>query len=296
MFSHIPVLAKEVLDCLELKNGMAVLDCTVGAGGHAESILRKIGRSGRLIGIDRDDEVLREAAQRLNGISDRFKLFHSNYEDMDMILKAQKLQKVDGILLDLGPSSFQMDSPERGFSIRLNGPLDMRMDRSEKTIKASDIINGYGRPELISLFRTCGDEYFAARIADRIIMERRKRPIEDTGRLSGIIKSAVPYRYRFRRIHPATKVFMALRITVNREIESLKAGLCKAVLFLRKSSRLCVISFHSIEDRIIKNAFKDFAKLKNVKIITKKPIQPCEKEISENPRARSAKLRVIEKL
>ena len=215
---------------------------------------------------------------------------------MDSILRAQKLQKVDGILFDLGPSSFQLNSPERGFSIKLNGPLDMRMDRSEKIKKAFDIVNSYSSSELISIFRTYGDEYFARRIVEGIVRERRKKSIENTNRLSEIIKNTVPYRYRFRRIHPATKVFMALRIAVNRETECLKTGLEKAVLFLRKSSRLCVISFHSIEDRIVKNIFKEFSRSKNVKILTKKPIKPGNWEILKNPRARSAKLRVAEKI
>jgi 16S rRNA (cytosine1402-N4)-methyltransferase len=188
-----------------------------------------------------------------------------------------------------------MDEAERGFSIKSDGPLDMRMDRSG-TIKASDIINGYPRLELVEIFKRYGDERFAFRIADRIVKERQKRRIENTSTLAEMIKDVLPYRYRFRRIHPATKVFMALRIVVNKEIESLQTGLAKITPFLNRGSRLCAISFHSIEDRIVKNKFKEFAKAGDLAILTKKPIQPGIEEVRSNLRSRSAKLRVAEKL
>ena len=202
---------------------------------------------------------------------------------------------MDGVLFDLGVSSFQMDRAERGFSIKLNGPLDMRMNKDGK-IKASDIVNSYTKPELAAIFKKYGDEHFAERIADRIIRERKKERIENTVRLAEIVKEALPYRYRFRRIHPATKVFMALRMAVNREAESLQAGLTKTIPFLSKGARICVISFHSIEDRTVKNIFKGFAKSNELKIITKKPVQPDPEEIENNPRSRSAKLRVAERI
>lgn len=292
---HIPVLDKEVIDYLALKKGMIILDCTVGAGGHAERILEEIGDTGCLIGIDRDEEVLREAKLRLSRVSDRFRLFHSNYKDMDYVLNAAGISGIDGAVFDLGASSFQMDSAERGFSIKAGGPLDMRMDRNEM-LTAGDIVNKYPKPELIDIFRKYGDEYFAGRITERIIKERERSAIKTTGRLACIVQESVPYKFRFRRIHPATKVFMALRIAVNREIENLEAGLSRAAVVLNKKSRLCVISFHSVEDRVVKNKFKELAKAEAFKIITKKPIQPGEGEMRNNPRSRSAKLRIAEKI
>jgi len=292
---HVPVLAEEIITYLGLKKGMVIVDCTIGVGGHAEKILKEIGDSGYLIGIDKDEEALREAKLRLRSISDRFRLFHSNYADIDLILKEAGIRKINGALFDLGISSFQIDRPERGFSIKLDGPLDMRMDRGQE-IRASDIINRCARSELADIFREYGDEHFAGRIAERIIRERRRGPIGNTTRLAQIVTGALPYRYRFRRIHPATKVFMALRIVVNKETESLRAGLAKTVSFLGRGARICVISFHSIEDRIVKNRFKEFAKSNRLKIITKKPIRPGIKEAEINPRSRSAKLRVGERI
>ncbi|MDP3789887.1 MAG: 16S rRNA (cytosine(1402)-N(4))-methyltransferase RsmH, partial [Candidatus Omnitrophota bacterium] len=208
---HIPVLDKEVISYLALKKGMTILDCTVGAGGHAEKILEAIGDTGYLIGIDRDAEILESAKSRLGTVSDRFRLFHSDYKDIDSVLNAAEISGIDGAIFDLGASSFQMDNAERGFSIKADGPLDMRMDRTE-TLTAADIVNRYHRAELMDIFRKYGDEYFAGRIAERIIREREKGAIKTTGRLADIVQEAVPYKFRFRRIHPATKVFMALRI------------------------------------------------------------------------------------
>ncbi len=294
---HIPVLDKEVISYLVLKKGMIILDCTVGSGGHAEKILEAIGDTGYLIGIDRDAEILESAKSRLGMVSNRFRLFHSNYKDIDDVLNSAGVNAggIDGAIFDLGASSFQMDNAERGFSIKADGPLDMRMDRTE-TLTAADIVNKYPKPGLIDIFRKYGDEYFAGRIVERIMREREKGAIKTTGRLAGIVQEAVPYKFRFRRIHPATKVFMALRIAVNREMESLETGLSKAAIILNKGSRLCAISFHSIEDRIVKNKFKDLAKTGTFKIITKKPIQPGEGEMGGNPRSRSAKMRVAEKI
>lgn len=292
---HIPVLVQDIITYLRLKKGMVIVDCTIGVGGHAVEILKNTGDSGCLIGIDRDREALKEAKARLGRISTRFRLFHSNYRDVDLILEEAKIAKIDGALFDLGASSFQIDRAERGFSIRLDGPLDMRMDRGDR-IKASDIINDYTKRELATVFKKYSDERFASRIADRIVGERSRQRIEKTSRLAEIVTEALPYSYRFRRIHPATKVFMALRIAVNEEIESLQAGLEKIIPFLKKDSRICVISFHSIEDRVVKNRFRELANLHQLKIVTKKPIRPDEEEIEKNPRSRSAKLRVAEKV
>ncbi|MFH0840058.1 MAG: 16S rRNA (cytosine(1402)-N(4))-methyltransferase RsmH [Candidatus Omnitrophota bacterium] len=292
--THIPVLAEETIGYLNLKKGMAILDCTVGMGGHAKEVLEKIGDTGHLIGIDRDEDVLNEAKEILGKTAGSFKLFHSNYKDLDFVLRAAGVEELDGALFDLGVSSFQLISAERGFSIKSDGPLDMRMDKREP-LKASDIINRYSKYELIDLFRKYGDEYFAGRIVERIIRARERKKIATTGQLAEIVERAFPYKYRFRRIHPATKVFMALRIAVNDELQNFETGLSKIIPFLKKKARLCVISFHSIEDRIVKNAFKELEKLEIFKIITKKPVQPSEEEIINNPRARSAKLRVAER-
>ncbi len=293
--THIPVLAKETISYLALKKGMVIADCTVGMGGHAKEILEEIGNSGYLIGIDRDAEVLEEAKEVLSKVGKNFKLFHSNYTNLGFVLNTAGMEEIDGALFDLGASSFQLVSAERGFSIKADGPLDMRMDKTDP-LKAADIINRYSKYELIDLFRKYGDEYFAARIAERIIRAREVEAINSTVQLAGIVERALPYKYRFRRIHPATKVFMALRIAVNNEIENLEIGLSKIIPFLKKRARLCIISFHSIEDRTVKNAFKELERLEVFRVLTKKPVQPRDEEIINNPRARSAKLRVAERI
>ena len=292
---HVPVLAEEVITYLRLKKGMVIVDCTVGEGGHSKAILRGIGEAGYLIGMDIDNEVLREAKSALMSISDRFTLFNANYVDVASVLNKADVTKVDGVLFDLGVSSFQMDRPERGFSTKRDGPLDMRM-YTAGNVTASGIINSCSKSELAALFKKYGEEHFAYRIAERIDNERRKQRIETTARLSRIVTESVPYRYRFRKIHAATRVFMALRIAVNREIENLEAGLTAITPLLNKDARLCVISFHSIEDRIVKNRFKELAAANELKIITKKPIRPGKPEKERNPRSRSAKLRVGEKI
>jgi len=291
---HNPVLLNDVITYLGLKKGMVIADCTVGLGGHALQILKVVGDKGFLIGIDRDMEALKEARYVLQAVSDRFALFKANFRDMDAVLDNAKIRKVDGALFDLGVSSLQFDSPERGFSLRSNGPLDMRMDRAGG-ITASDIVNGCTKEEMASIFERFGEEHFASRVAKRIAEERRKRRIGSTAELADIVAGALPYNLRFRRIHPATKVFMALRIAVNRELENVEEGVKRIIPYLRKGARLCVISFHSMEDRIIKNEFKKFAESGLLKIITKKPIVPAADEIRENPRSRSAKMRVAER-
>lgn len=292
---HIPVLTEEVISSLQLDRGMVVIDATVGAGGHAEKILKKIGDSGYLIGIDKDAYALSHAERKLNLLGKNFKLFHADYKDLDEVLKIANIENVDGALFDLGASSIQLESASRGFSIKYDGPLDMRMD-TENELRADDIINDYPKQELIDIFLKYGDEYFAKRIVDKIIYEREKHRIETTAELADIVKRALPYKYRFRRIHPATKVFMALRIAVNSEIESLKAALSKIADVLKNGARISVISFHSIEDRVVKNNFKYLSDKKIFRIINKKPIEAKSEEISINPRARSAKLRVAEKI
>jgi len=270
------------------------VDCTVGLGGHACEMLRAIGERGFLIGIDRDMEALKLARDRLHKVSTRVRLYKANFKDIDVVLDRAKLEKIDGILFDLGVSSFQLESPERGFSFQLDGPLDMRMDVTE-SITASDIVNGCTRQELESIFRRFGEESFARRIAAKLTERRQKARIKSTAELADVVKNTLPYKFRFRKIHPATKVFMALRIAVNRELDNIEEGIRKSLPYLKKGARICVLSFHSIEDRAVKNIFKKHAESGLLNIVTKKPVAPSAGEISENPRARSAKLRVAER-
>ena len=292
---HTPVLLDDVITYLDLKKGMVIADCTVGLAGHASEFLRKVGGDGFVIGIDRDMEALEEARRRLHKVSGRFRLFKSNFRDIDLIFEKAGIKKIDGALFDFGVSSFQLSQPERGFSIKHDGPLDMRMDRDE-TITASDVVNSCTKDELISIFRRFGEERFAHKIAQKIVEARRSGRIKSTKALAEIATEALPYRFRFRRIHPATKIFMAIRIAVNKEIESIEEGLKNIIPYLAPGARMCVISFHSIEDRIVKNLFKAYSKSGMLKIITKKPVVPAQSEASKNPRARSAKLRVAERV
>ena len=292
---HIPVLKKEIIKYLDPKEGMVIVDCTVGLGGHSADILEKIKDKGQLIGIDLDEDVLRLASHRLSSISRGYRLFHGNYKDVDIILDGAGIERIDGALIDLGISSYQIDTQERGFSLKLNGPLDMRMNKDLK-IDAAKIVNHYSKDELCDLFRTYGEERFSSRIASRIVNERRKSNITNTHTLAKIITDAVPAKFRYGRIHPATRVFMALRIAVNDEINNLTEGLKKIVPILKKGGRFCVISFHSIEDRIVKRFYQSLSKAGILNILTKKPVIADEAELELNPRARSAKLRVAEKL
>lgn len=273
---------------------MVIADCTIGTGGHAEEILKIIGKTGYLIGIDRDKEALRLAQQRLQTVSDNFRLFHTNYTQVGSVLHELHLQRLDGAIFDLGVSSLQLDTASRGFSIQHNGALDMRMDQDD-TVTASDIVNRYSKQELEALFKEFGDERFARRIAERIVRERERERITTTGRLGEVVQDALPYRYRFKKIHPATRVFMALRIAVNNEIDNLCEGLNTTIPLLGIGARACIITFHSIEDRIVKNTFKEYSRRSELKILTKKPIRPSEEEVRNNPRSRSAKLRVAER-
>jgi len=306
---HIPVLVKEVLEILRCERPGIYVDCTVGAGGHARAILSASPES-RLIGIDRDEEALEIARENLKEFGDRVILIHDNFINLDRILQETGTGEVDGILFDLGLSSIQLESAERGFSFQKEGPLDMRMDRRESTT-AADLINTLPQEELEDLFRRYGEERWARRIATAIVKEREKHPITTTRELVDIIMNAVPQSYKFRRIHPATKVFQALRIAVNKELDNLKEALVKAVHMLKKGGRLCVISFHSLEDRIVKHTFRDLARgcicpphipvcvcgrKKLVSLITSRPITPEPEEIQLNPRARSAKMRCVEKI
>jgi len=271
------------------QNGIYV-DATTGLGGHAEAILREIGSDGRLIGIDRDDEALLSAKKKLSDL--RVTLMQGNFSDMATMICAKGISAVDGILFDLGLSSMQLKSPGRGFSFTSDAPLDMRMDRSQK-ISARDIVNRYPENQLERIFREFGEERFARKIAKAIIQWREKKPIETCAELSGIVETIYGMR---GKIHPATKTFQALRIAVNQELDQLTKGLHASLHLLKQGGRLCVISYHSLEDRIVKHFIADNAKKGLLRIIVKKPITPAPEELSMNPSSRSAKLRVAEKI
>ncbi len=290
---HKPVLLRESVDILTENEGKIYLDCTLGLGGHAKEILKK-RKDIYLIGIDKDEEALDIAKENLKDFSDRISLYKADYRYFDIVLKSEGVEKVDGILFDLGVSMYQLKS-ERGFSFQIDAPLDMRMDK-EQTLTAYKVVNTYPERELIRILREYGEEKFAVRIAKAIVNRREKKPIETTGELVEIIMSAVPEFYKHGRIHPATKTFQAIRIEVNRELESLQEALYKTPDYLSSGGRLVVISFHSLEDRIVKKFMKEKEREGIFRILTKKPITPSEEEIMENPASRSAKLRASERV
>ena len=294
---HTPVMLEEVLEYLNLKPGQVIVDATFGFGGHSSRIAERIGASGTVVGIDRDQESLAAAREALGDLSNRIRFAYGNFSDLDTILKGLNINFIDGILFDLGISSFQLSDVQRGFSFQTDGPLDMRLDRNSY-ISASDLVNNLNEEELSQLLKNFGQERWHNRIARLLVQERQRHPISTTGQLSDIVKSAIPPRFRrfHYRIHPATRTFQAVRIAVNRELESLEVAITKAIGLLNPGGRICVISFHSLEDRIVKLAFKKFASEGAIKIITPKPLTPKESEAKDNPRSRSAKFRVAEKL
>ncbi len=290
---HVPVLLNEVIEYLNLKEeNKIIVDCTIGEGGHAEKILENLGPAGILLGIDQDQDALVAARKRLASFGKRVILVWGNFTNLEKILREKGIGKVDGILFDLGVSSAQLSRKERGFSFLKEGPLDMRMDKAQK-INASDLVNRTSYEDLQNIIYEFGEKRWAKRIARAIVREREKGPVTTTSQLAEIIERAVPYR---GRIHPATRTFQALRIKVNRELENLKEALPQAVDSLKKKGRISIISYHSLEDRIVKNSFKEFACQGRLKILTKKPITPREEEIRTNPRSRSAKLRAGERI
>ena len=300
---HRPVMRAEAVRFLAPDRGGIYVDGTVGLGGHAAAILAA-GPEARLIGIDRDPQALRYAAARLAQFGDRVRLVHGNYRDLAEILAGLGIEAIDGFLLDLGLSSLQLDAPERGFSFRADGPLDMRMDPTQKT-SAADLVNAASVKELARILRDYGEERFAGRIARAIVAAR---PIETTRALAEIVRRAIPRRFHERRIDPATRTFQALRIAVNDELRNLQDGLAAGFAALRPGGVIVVISFHSLEDRIVKRFFRKLATPRyeslapgpplppQAEVLTKKPLRPSEEEIGENPRARSAKLRACRKL
>ncbi len=295
---HKPVMLNEVISMLNPGKGDIIVDATIGAGGHSCEILKMIEPDGLLIGIDKDAEILKMAGRYLSKISDSYKLYQADYVDLDYILNKLEISKVQGILLDLGVSSLQLDSVERGFSFIKEGPLDMRMDRSQgKT--AEDLLKRLSEKEMADIFWRYGDEGRSRRIAKAIVQERKTgAEIKTTTQLSKIVEKALytPKKYqKKRKIHPATRVFQALRIAVNDELKSLEHFLNNVCEFLASGSRIVVISFHSLEDRLVKSAFRMGQDASSLEILTKKPLSPLDSEIRENVRARSAKLRAAER-
>ncbi|MCS6896977.1 MAG: 16S rRNA (cytosine(1402)-N(4))-methyltransferase RsmH, partial [Nitrospira sp.] len=273
-----------------------VLDCTVGYGGHAEAFLKSSSQAVRVIGLDRDPEAIASSKERLATFGERVTLKQGDYRDLKRYLEQMGIPKVGGLLFDLGASSPQLDTPRRGFSFREDGPLDMRMDQTAG-VTAAVLVNREPEHVLADIIFQYGDERYARRIARAIVRARDHKPIETTGELASIVTGAVPSAYRRGRIHCATRTFQALRIAVNRELEGLDAALRDAVDLLDSGGRMCVISFHSLEDRIVKRVFRALVQEpgKGVSVLTPKPIVPGEEECRINPRARSAKLRVIER-
>lgn len=291
---HTPVMVKEVTEYLNLKPGQTIVDATVGLGGHAVEIVARILPRGRLIGIDRDQESLSVARNRLRDFESSCDLVYANFMDIDNVMGNLHLKKIDGILFDLGMSSFQLDDSQRGFSFQSEGPLDMRLDRNSY-ISAYDLVNNLNEEEISAMLWNFGQERWHNRIARLLVQERQRHPIATTTELSDIVVKAIPYKYRHSRIHPATRTFQAIRIAVNRELETLATALTKAIELLDRSARICVISFHSLEDRIVKGTFRQHASKDVLNIITPKPLTPTLIEMRENPSSRSAKFRVAEK-
>src|SRR3989338_4306328 len=298
LMPHKSVMLDEVISFIKPGKVDIIVDATIGAGGHSCEILKMIGPDGLLIGIDKDAEILKIAGKSLSKISDIYKLYQADYVDLDYILDKLEISKVQGILLDLGVSSLQLDSLERGFSFSKEGPLDMRMDRT-KGITAEDLLKRLSEKEMADIFWRYGGEGRSRRIAKAIIQERRRgTEIKTTTQLAKIVEKALytPGKYqKKRKIHPATRVFQALRIAVNDELKSLEYFLNNVCEFLASGSRIVVISFHSLEDRLVKSAFRKWQDASSLKILTKKPLSPLDSEIRENVRARSAKLRAAER-
>ena len=308
-FSHKPVLLEEVLDALSLRGDGMFLDGTVGGAGHSSAIASKL-TTGKLIALDRDDTAIAVATERLSRFGDRAEVVKSNFADMAKVCKDKGIEALDGILLDLGVSSHQLDTPERGFSYVHDAPLDMRMDRTAP-IDAAYVVNNYERQNLIRIIRDYGEEKLAVRIADRICKRREEKPIERTGELVDIIRSAYPDGGRSMKHHPDMRTFQAIRIEVNGELEIIGRTVKEAVNLLAPGGRLAIITFHSLEDRAVKEAFAELAqgctcprdfpicvcgKKPQIRIVSKKPIVSSPEELKDNPRAHSAKLRVAEKI
>ena len=314
-YRHIPVLLDECLEYLKLKPNTTFVDATLGGAGHSLEVAKAIGAGGTLIGIDQDEVALAAASERLGALPDDVRpelhLLRGNFGSLDDLLVQAEVSAIDAILFDIGVSSVQIDTPSRGFSFKETAPLDMRMDPGTQTLTAEEIVNHYTAADLTRIIRTHSDEKWANRIAEFIVKEREREPIRTSDQLVEIIKAAIPASARRRGGHPAKRTFQALRIEVNSELDVLRSGLEAAIRWLAPGGRVAVISYHSLEDRIVKDTFRTFATgcicppeipvctcghVPIVKLVTHRPVVPTPEEVERNPRARSAKLRVAEKL
>ena len=308
-FEHKSVLLNETIEGLNIKPDVIYVDGTLGGGGHAYEVCRRLGEKGSIIGIDQDEAAIEAASVRLKDFGEKVTIIRSNYCDMKSKLHELGIDKVDGIVLDLGVSSYQLDTAERGFSYREDAPLDMRMDRRQK-MTARDIVNDYSEMDLYRVIRDYGEDKFAKNIAKHIVAARGINPIETTGQLTEIIRASIPMKYQKKSGHPAKRTFQAIRIELNRELDVLKNSLDDMIEILNPGGRLCIITFHSLEDRIVKSAFKknenpctcppDFpvcvcGKVSKGCVVTRKPILPSEEELEYNSRSKSAKLRIFER-
>lgn len=307
-FKHKSVLLNETIDGLNIKPDGIYVDGTLGGGGHAYEVCRRLGEKGSIVGIDQDAAAIEAASARLKDFGEKVTIVRSNYCDMKSQLHELGIDKVDGIVLDLGVSSYQLDTAERGFSYREDAPLDMRMDTRQK-MTARDIVNDYTEADLYRVIRDYGEDKFAKNIAKHIVQARAVKPVETTAELSEIIRASIPMKFQKKSGHPAKRTFQAIRIELNRELDVLRDSLDDMIDLLNPGGRLCIITFHSLEDRIVKSAFRknenpctcppDFpvcvcGKKSKGSIITKKPILPSEEELEYNSRSKSAKLRIFE--
>lgn len=308
-FSHVSVLLNELISGLKIKPDGIYVDGTLGGAGHAGVVCDNLGPEGRLIGIDQDEDAINAATERLAAYGERVKIVRSNYSELLNILKQEGIETVDGVYLDLGVSSFQLDCSERGFSYRMDAPLDMRMDKRQD-LSAYEVVNEYTEMELFHIIRNYGEDRFAKNIAKHIVREREKEAIQSTGRLADIVSQAIPMKIKKQGGNPAKRTFQAIRIEVNHELEVLERSLDDMISILKPGGRLCIITFHSLEDRIVKQAFRkaenpctcpaDFpicvcGNQSKGQVISRKPILPSEQEMQNNPRSKSAKLRIFER-
>ncbi|GAA0707583.1 16S rRNA (cytosine(1402)-N(4))-methyltransferase RsmH [Paraclostridium ghonii] len=309
-FHHVSVLLDECIDNLNIKPDGVYVDCTMGGAGHSKEIVKRLSKDGLFIGFDQDINAINTAKERLSEYSDRVKFVHSNFQNLKSELEKIGIYKIDGVLADLGVSSHQLDEADRGFSYMQDAPLDMRMD-IRCSFSAYDVVNTYSEEELTKIIKDYGEDNWAKRIAKFIVDLRKEKDIETTGELVEIIKKAIPKKARIDGPHPAKRTFQAIRIEVNNELGVITEMIDDAASIMNDGGRICIITFHSLEDRIVKNAFRDLAtdcicpphiplcqcdKEAIVKVISRKPILPTDKEVEENPRSRSAKLRVAERI
>ena len=306
-FVHKPVLLEEVIDGLAIKPDGIYADGTLGSAGHGSRICEKLNAQGRYIGLDQDADAVRTSSERLSRFGGKALVIRSNYADMPQVLKESGIEKADGILLDLGVSSFQLDTAERGFSYRADAPLDMRMDNRQE-LSAMEVVNQYPESRLFHIIKDYGEDKFAKNIAKHIVAERSKTPILTTKRLAEVVSQAIPMKFRKQGGHPAKRTFQAVRIEVNHELDVLSNSLEDMIDILKPDGRLCIITFHSLEDRIVKQAFRKAenpcicppgfpvcvcGNVPKGKVVNRKPVLPSEEEMEQNPRSKSAKLRIF---